>query len=93
MCEQLGTEPLDEEIPVEYEDLPTEVQEAMLIYNNMQDVWDYMGGNYIGKQMVGFRDILEIYDVPKEDHRSMYELLTHIDRVRAKSIQDAKPKK
>lgn len=93
MMEQLGSEPLDEEIPVEYDDLPLEVQEAVQIYNNMQDVWDYVGGNYIGKQMVGFKDILEMYDVPKEDHKTMYELVLHIDRVRAKSIQDAKPKK
>lgn len=92
MCEMMGSEPLEEEIPIEFDDLPTEAQEALHIYNNLQDCWDYMGGNYIGKNMNNFRDVFEIYDVPQADHRFLYELICHIDRVRAKQIQDKKPK-
>ena len=32
MCNQLGTEPLEHEIPVELDDLPLEVQQALLVY-------------------------------------------------------------
>lgn len=92
MCEMMGSEPIEEEIPVEFNDLPIELQEALQIYNSLQDSWDYMGGNYIGKNMVGFKDILDIYEVLPEDRRSMYELILHIDKVRAKSIRDSKPK-
>jgi len=92
MCEMLGTEPLDSEIPVEYDDFPVEVQEAIRIYNNLQDNWDYMGGNYIGKNLNGFKDILTIFEVDPQDYRSVYELIMRIDRIRSKSIQDSKPK-
>jgi hypothetical protein len=92
MCEALGSEPLDSEIPVEYDDFPVEVQESIRIYNNLQDNWDYMGGNYIGKNLNGFKDILSIFEVDPQDYRAVYELIMRIDRIRAKSIQDSKPK-
>jgi hypothetical protein len=92
MCEMLGNQPLDSEIPIEYDDFPIEVQEAIKIYNNLQDNWDYMGGNYIGKNLTGFKDILSIFEVCPEDYRAVYELIMRIDSIRAKSIQDSKPK-
>ena len=93
MCEMLGNEPNDSEIPVEYDDLPLEVQDALRIYNTLQDNWDYMGGNYIGKNIQGIRDIFEMNDIEKTDHKSVYDLILQIDRIRAKQIHDSKPKK
>lgn len=93
MCEMLGNEPNESQIPVEYEDLPLEVQDALRIYNTLQDNWDYMGGNYIGKNLHGIRDIFEMNDIEKVDHKSIYELILQIDRIRAKQIHDSKPKK
>ena len=93
MCEMLGNEPNDSEVPVEYDDLPLEVQDALRIYNTLQDNWDYMGGNYIGKNLQGIRDIFEMNDIEKVDHKSIYELIIQIDRIRAKQIHDSKPKK
>lgn len=92
MCEALGSDPLESEIPVEFEDLVVEAQQALQIFNNLQDSWDYMNGNYIGKNLVGFRDILEIFNIPAEDHRVMYELIMYIDSIRAQAIRDKKPK-
>jgi len=92
MCEMLGSTAVEEEIPVEYEDLILEVQEAVQIYNNLQDSWDYMGGNYIGKNLVGFKDILNIFEVPIEDHKAIYSLIMRIDNIRAKIISEKKPK-
>ncbi|CAB4134524.1 hypothetical protein UFOVP273_143 [uncultured Caudovirales phage] len=90
MCEMLGNEPVEEEIPVEADDLPLELQEALQIYNTLQDNWDYMNGNYIGKNLNGFMDIMELYEVPKPDRRTMYELLLSIDRIRARKIRESK---
>ena len=92
MCEALGSEPLNSEVPVEYDELATEVQEALRIYNNLQDSWDYFGGNYVGK-IGNYGDIFDIYEVPKEDRRTLYEFIMSIDSIRAKSIRDSKPKK
>lgn len=93
MCEQLGTEPIEAEIPIEHEDLPQEVQEALQIYNTLQDSWDYMGGNYIGKNFSYIDSVFDIYSVAKEDRKTLYELLIQIDRIRAQEIQNKKPKK
>ena len=93
MCEVLGSEPLEEEIPVELADLPQEAQEALVIHASLQDQWDYMNGKYIGKNLNNFTNILlDIYQVPKEDLRLMYELVLEVDKIRAKIIKDSKPK-
>lgn len=92
MCEMLGTEPIDSEIPIEYEDFPVEVQQAFIIYGKLRDDWDSMNGNYIGKHFEGIRDLFFILDVPVEDHKTMLELIDMIDQHRAKSIKDNKPK-
>lgn len=90
VCEALGSEPIDSEIPVEFDDLVFEAQQALQIFNSLQDSWDYMNGNYIGKNLVGFKDILDIFEIPKEDRKIMYELVLFIDSVRAKSIKEKK---
>lgn len=92
MCEQLGSEPIESQIPVEYEDLLVEIQEALRIYNVLQDNWDYMNGNYIGKILIGFKDVLEIFEIPREDYKSIYEIIIQIDRIRQKIIFNKKPK-
>jgi len=92
MCEALGTEPVDDEIPVDYEDLNIDVQEALGIYQKLRDEWDSMNGIYLGKNYVGLVDILELLDVPVEDRRTQFELIGIIDRHRSKAIADARPK-
>lgn len=92
MCEAMGTEPLDEEIPIEFEDFCLDVQEALGIYQKLRDEWDSMNGIYMGKSYSGILDILELLDVPVEDRRTQFELIGIIDRHRSKAIADAKPK-
>ena len=92
MCEALGSEPLAEEIPVDYEDFCLDVQEALGIYSKLRDEWDTMNGVYLGKNYVGLVDILELLDVPVEDRRTQFELIGIIDKHRSKAIADAKPK-
>ena len=92
MCEALGSEPIESEIPVEYEDLLTDVQEALNIYYKLRDEWDTMNGNYMGKNYSGILDIFSILQVPVQDHRTMFDLIGLIDRHRSKMIADNKPK-
>ena len=42
MCEQLGNEPIESEIPVEFDDFPLDVQQALNAYKFMRDEWDGM---------------------------------------------------
>jgi hypothetical protein len=87
----LGSEPIPSEIPVEYNDLPIDVQEALSIYHKLKDEWDTMNGNYMGKNYTGIVDIFTILDVPREDWRTMFDLIGMIDTHRSKAIKDNKP--
>lgn len=92
MCEALGSEPLEEEIPIDLEDFNTDVQEVLVIYQKLKDDWDTMNGNYLGKNYAGILDILTILEVPTEDRRTVFDLIGIIDGHRSKSIVDNKPK-
>lgn len=92
MCEMMNSEPIDSEIPVDFDDFPVTVQQAFNIYSKLRDEWDYMGGNYIGKSFAGILDMFTILEVPVEDRKTMFELISLIDSYRAKAIAANKPK-
>lgn len=87
MCEVLGTEPVEEETPVEFDDLPSDIQYCFMIYNLLQDNWDYMGGNYIGKHMTEFWKLMELDEVVPADQKYYYEIIVIIDHIRAEQIR------
>lgn len=92
MCEMLNSEPIESEIPVDFNDMFVEVQEAMQIYSKLRDEWDSMNGVYLGKNYAGILDILTLLEVPTEDQKTVFELLGIIDKHRSKAISDNKPK-
>ena len=92
MCEMMGSEPIKEEIPIDYDDLLVDVQEALSIYSKLRDEWDTMNGNYMGKSYAGINDIFDILEVPQEDRKTLFNLLGIIDGIRSAAIAKAKPK-
>lgn len=92
MCEMMGSEPDPNEIPVEFDDLFVDVQEALGIYSKLRDEWDTMNGVYLGKNYSGILDIFTILDVPVEDRKTMFELIGIIDKHRSEAIAAKKPK-
>lgn len=92
MCEALGTEPLEEEIPVEMDDFPGEVQEAISVYYKLRDDWDSMNGVYMGKSYIGLIDILDIVEIPKEDRKYVLEWVGVMDAARSKMLEAQRPK-
>lgn len=91
MCDMLGTEPKEDEIPIEYDELYDEVQEAIHVYNMLQDSWDSMNGIYLGKVMNGIADILDIAQV--EDRKTCYKIIQLLDYNRSKIVNTKKPAK
>lgn len=93
MCEQLGQEPVDHEIPIEIGDFSEVVQQALNIYGILKDCWDPMGGNYLGKDYSIVFQLFELYDVTEpEEKRLTLEFLQHIDGVRSKIISSKQKK-
>jgi hypothetical protein len=91
MCEMMGSDPIESEIPVEFDDLIDEVQEALVVYNMLQDNWDTMNGMYLGKALAGINDILEIARI--EDKSTCFTIIQILDSVRSEIIRNKKPAK
>ena len=87
MCEALGTEPVESEIPVELSDLPAIVQEAFGIYQLLRDIWDPMSGNYLGKDISTIFNFFELYDVEKVEQRIIIAIIKVMDTARIKLIK------
>lgn len=93
MCEALGTEPIESEIPVEFEDIPLDLQVIFNIYAKLKDEWDSMNGIYLGKSYHGILDIFNILEVPKEDHRLTFDIIGLIDKHRSENFRQAQKNK
>lgn len=93
MCEALGTEPIEEEIPVEFSDFPILVQQVMGVYNYLPDNWDTMGGNYIGKNLAIVFQLFEIFLIDNIEKPLSLELIQYIDIQRRKILNKKETKK
>ena len=87
MCEMLGSDPVESETPVEFNDFPDEVQVALGIYRILRDEWEYMNGNYLGKNLNGIFDLFDVYDIDQKDKKYYLELIHIIDSVRIAEIR------
>lgn len=92
VCEAVGSQPIESEIPIEYDDLPIDIQLALDVYYKLRDEWDYMNGNYIGKSFNGFKDILDILEVPLDDRKTILEYINVVDGIRKDIFAKSKPK-
>lgn len=90
MCEMLGTEPKEEDIPVEYDDFPLEVQQALSVYRMLRDEWDAMSGMYLGKSLIGITEIMDATEIDPEDRKLTITLIRMIDSVRQEQINTKK---
>ncbi len=90
MCEALGTEPVESEIPVEFDDLPGFIQESFSFYWLLRDVWDPVGGNYLGKDMSMLFEIFKLYDIEKAEKLLHVRVIQQIDQSRTKLLQSKK---
>lgn len=84
----LNSEPIESEIPIEFDDLNLDAQEAFGVYHMLQDSWDMMSGTYMGKNYVGITEILELNQV--EDKKSIFSLIKLIDKFRSKLVNSKK---
>ena len=73
MCEQMGWEPDENQMPVDASFLEPNAQYALILLNVLPDKWEGMSGSWMGKDYSGLAAILDIYEI--EDRRDVFELL------------------
>lgn len=86
MCEMLGSDPIEEEIPVEINDFPSLVQDTFSLYNLLEDRWDSMAGAYLGKNFSILFELYKLFQIPKEEHLLALRFLQVMDSVRGELI-------
>jgi hypothetical protein len=92
VCEMMGNEPIDSEIPIEFEDFPIDVQQAILVYRMLKDEWEGFNGLYLGKSFIGLTEILDYMEIDLEDRKLIVQLIKLIDTARANLINKREQK-
>lgn len=79
MAEQMGWEDIkDDEIPLEFPDLDDDCQSAIQIFNMLPDKIEGMSGRWLGKEMAGVGEIMDILEIQNKKD-VLYYLKTSID--------------
>lgn len=88
MMEQLGNDPVEEEIPPSWEDFPDEILDAIAIFNLLGDrVYPDIG--YVGKDYSNLEYLSKIYKVDNQE--ILVQVLDFLDsRAIKKSSEDIK---
>jgi hypothetical protein len=73
MCEQMGWEIDEDQIPKDPSELPLEAQYALILLNSLPDNWEGMSGSWMGKDYSGLSAIMDIYNI--DDRKTVFELL------------------
>lgn len=89
MCEMLGSEPLDEEVPLELDDFPWLVQQAFVIYGMLSDIWEGMSGSYLGKDYSLLFNLFDLYGIDSAEEKLLAtDFIKQIDAVRSKILYE-----
>lgn len=88
MCEALGSDPIEDEIPVELNDFPPLVQTAFSIYYMLRDIWDPMGGNYMGKDTSVLFEFFRLFELEHQERLLVLSLIQQMDSIRSKIIAE-----
>lgn len=84
MCEQLEKIPVPDEIPLGFEDFPKQVQDAIMIYSILPDIWEGFGGTFLGKDYSILPYLAnQVYMV--EDHVQLMQFLLMINNIVSKN--------
>ena len=73
MCEQMGWEINENDIPKDPSVFALEVQQALLLLNILPDKWEGMSGTWMGKDYAGLEAIMNIYEII--DRRLVFDLV------------------
>lgn len=93
MCEQMNTEPIESEIPLEISDFPEFVQVCLAIYSKLPDTYDATVGKYSGKDYSLLFLFFDLYEIDRKiEMVTMLEIMQVADDIRkelsSKKVQE-----
>lgn len=87
MCEELGSDPVEEEIPLDRNDLSIDTQEVLQIYDFLPSRWEGMSATYLGKDLSRLNNIFLLLDTDIVIKKFAIFLVPIIDNLVSKDIQ------
>ena len=93
MCEITGEQPLLENEPVEWEDLPEQVQQCFEVYSFLPDRWEGMSATFMGKDYSIVFHLFDTFQIIELDRLLYLRLMSNIDGIRSKLIQNKQKQK
>jgi len=86
MCEMLNTEPKEDEIPIEREDLNTETQLVFDLYDKLPARWDSFSGSYMGKDLSLLPILFKEFETERYIRKYAWHIIPIIDSFVAEDI-------
>jgi len=86
MCEQMGWEIDEDQIPKDPSEMSLEAQQALVLLNSLPDNWEGMSGTWMGKDYSGLTAIMDIYEI--DDRKTVFELLKVAETEMSKYYSD-----
>lgn len=86
MCDALGSEPIESEIPKDLADFPLDVILAYHIYSRLDDKFDGMAGAYLGKNLSNIQLIMDLININKEDRLFLFDIINIINECETEQI-------
>ena len=87
MCEMMGIEPTEEDIPLSLKDLSFQSQLALEVYDYLPENWAQTA--YLGKNLSGINDLFDILDIAGRHQKLLIiKFIKVIDRYVSKKISE-----
>ena len=86
MCEMMGSEPLEEEIPCSREDLTLDTQLIFNIYDKLPAKWEGFSGQYLGKDLLLLDTLFKHYKLEEYEESYAWDIIPIIDSFVAEDI-------
>lgn len=86
MCEMLGSEPIESEIPTQREDLTDETQAVFYLYDKLSAKWEGFSGQYLGKDLSLLPVLFEEFETENYIRKYSWEIIPIIDSFVADDI-------
>jgi hypothetical protein len=94
MCEQMGTEPSAEDMPVDFEDFPPDIQMYIHILHLLPARFDGFSGHYFGKDFGLLDDYFKFFDITDvQEKRYALEIVSIYNNIETKQINDKSEQK
>ena len=86
ICEQLGQEPKQEDMPVEFSDFHPEVQQAIMIYNLLPSRIAEFSGTYLGKDFGNLSFFFDMYEIERGWRQFYFQVVLMLDSIQSEII-------